>query len=232
MAYDNINLDTIADAKPVRVFLPLKGIDERYRAQGIYQKSTPPVFSLLFKAGSLPTESIDPRKNAIVNIDMGGPSLSLEANITEIVSNQHLIMRAVNSMSHEQMREFFRVDTVTSVIGRSFPSQAKQASAGAYMNWALKGETIDISGSGILASFPEKPPEDEFIRLEITLPTVEPETVSVLARPIRSVQTGDNRWDVAYQFDEITTEDRDKIIGCCLEIQRKLLRLKVNVKDL
>ena len=229
MTADNSILKDIPDAKPVRVFLPLKNSTARYRIQGIYQKSSPPVFSLLFKAGTLPVEDINTQETCIVNIDMGGPSRSLEAHITSITNGQHLVLTALNSMSHEQMREFFRVDAVTSVIGRSFPSQAK---ANDLQDWALQGETIDISGSGILASFPEKPPEDEFIRLEITLPTVEPETVSVLARPIRSVQTGDNRWDVAYQFDEITTEDRDKIIGCCLEIQRNLLRLKVNVKDL
>ena len=96
----------------------------------------------------------------------------------------------------------------------------------------MQGETIDISGSGILASFSEKPPEDKHIRLEITLPTDVPEVVTTLARPIRVIQTADDRYDVAFHFDEITTEDRDKIIGCCLEIQRRLLRLKVKVRDL
>jgi hypothetical protein len=229
MTADTSILKDIPDGKPVRVFLPLKNSTARYRIQGIYQKSSPPVFSLLFKAGSLPVDDINTRETCIVNIDMGGPSRSLEANITAITNGQHMVLTAVNSMSHEQMREFFRVDAVTSVIGRAFPSQAK---ANTLQNWTLQGETIDISGSGILASFPEKPPKDEFIRLEIALPTAEPETISVLARPIRAVQTGDKRWDVAYQFEEITTEDRDKIIGCCLEIQRKLLRLKVQVKDL
>ncbi len=222
-------LQDIPDSKPVRVFLPLKNVSERYRIQGVYQKSSASVFSLFFRHGLLPVDNIDTSKPCIVNIDMGGPSISLEANITTIVDSRQLVMTAVKSMSHEQMREFFRVDAVTSVIGRAFLSKAK---ANDGKSWVLKGETIDISGSGILASFSEKPLENQTILLEITLPTDEPEVVTALASHIRTVKTADKQYDVAYHFEEITTEDRDKIIGCCLEIQRKLLRLKVNVKDL
>ncbi len=229
MAKENAILDQIPDSKPVRVFLPLKDVDEKFRLQGVYHKSVPPVFSLFFQPGALPLDDIEMNETCIINIDMGGPSISLEAKIKEAANAQHLIMTALKSISHEQLREFFRVDAVTSVIGRSFGSQAK-ASEGE--GWALQGETIDISGSGILASFSEKPPEDKHIRLEITLPTDVPEVVTTLARPIRVIQTADDRYDVAFHFDEITTEDRDKIIGCCLEIQRRLLRLKVKVRDL
>lgn len=223
-------ISTIPDAKPVRVFLPIKNAKERYRLQGVYQKTTPPRFNLLFKPGSLPIDSIDSKDVCIINIDIGGPTLSLEANISTVASNQLLEMIVVRSISHEQMREFFRVDAVTNVIGRSFRSQVKRKKNAS--DWSLSGETIDISGSGILASFSEKPPEDEQILLEITLPTDEPEAITVLAHPVRVVKTSDDHFDIAYHFDEISTEDRDKIIGCCLEIQRKLLRLKVKVKDL
>jgi hypothetical protein len=226
---DNDTLSKIPDGKPVRVFLPLRNIEERYRAQAVYQQSAAPVFSLIFPPGTVPVEDININKPCIINIDMGGPSLSLEAQISEITSEQHLVMTALQAMSHEQLREFFRVDAVTSVIGRAFPSKTMATSD---TDMTMEGETIDISGSGILATFPQKPPEVKHIRLEITLPTDIPETVTALARPIRTVKTVDNKYDVAFHFDDITNEDRDKIIGCCLEIQRRLLRLKVNVKDL
>ena len=229
MVTNNDLLNNIPDSKPVRVFLPLKNMPERYRLQGIYQKSSPPVFSLIFKPGALPVDTIDTKDTCIVNVDMGGPSISLEANISSISNDQHLVLTAVKAISHEQMRDFFRVDAVTSVIGRSFTPELKKDEDN---SWALKGETIDISGSGILVSFPEKPPESKQIRLDITLPTVEPEIGTVLAHPVRTIQTVDDQYDVAYQFIEISTEDRDKIIGWCLEIQRRLLRLKVKVKDL
>jgi hypothetical protein len=69
------------------------------------------------------------------------------------------------------------------------------------------------------------------VHLEIIIPSPEPETVKVVAHPVRTHRLNDNRYEVAYHFDDISMEDRDKIIGCCLVLQRKLLRLKVQVKN-
>ncbi len=224
---DNI-LQDIADSKPVRIFLPLKDAKERYRINGVYKKTTPPEFNLLFRPGTLPSEAIDTAATCIISVDMGGAVVSLEAKTKEITNSQTLHMTVLKTFSPDQMREFFRVDTVTSVISKSF-QPALYSKEG--KEWSLQGRTIDISGSGILASFTEHPPEDKLIRLELLLPTVVPETVSVLARHIRTVKTGDDYYEVAYHFEDILDEDRDKIIGCCLKIQRRLLRLKVKVKN-
>lgn len=231
MTTDYDKLMTIPDAKPVRVFLPLVDRVDMYRVQAIYRKSQPPVFSLFFKPGILPTAALNKDKPCIISVDMGGPTTSLEANITDISSDQHLVLTAIKAISHEQMREFFRVDAVAHVIGSSFSSSIHSLVGNNDEQWSLTGQTIDISGSGILATFTEKPPTQKKIQLEITLPTENPETIKVVARPVRTIATEDNKYDVAYHFEEIDTEDRDKIIGCCLEIQRRLLRLKVQVKD-
>ena len=221
-------IENIPDAKPVRIFIPLKNALERYRMQGVYQKSTPPRFTLLFKAGSLPIDSIDILKPCIVNVDMGGPSISVEAMISDIADSQQLDMIVRKSISHDQMREFFRVDAIESVISSSFHPEffGDQDTP-----WSMLGTTIDISGSGILASFTSPPPQDSQTRLEISLPTPKPETIKVIAHPVRIQKISDNHFEVAYHFDDISVEDRDKIIGCCLLIQRRLLRLKVKVKD-
>ena len=221
-------IENIPDAKPVRIFIPLKNALERYRMQGVYQKSTPPRFTLLFKAGSLPIDSIDILKPCIVNVDMGGPSISVEAMISDIAYSQQLDMIVRKSISHDQMREFFRVDAIESVISSSFHPEffGDQDTP-----WSMLGTTIDISGSGILASFTSPPPQDSQTRLEISLPTPKPETIKVIAHPVRIQKISDNHFEVAYHFDDISVEDRDKIIGCCLLIQRRLLRLKVKVKD-
>lgn len=228
MISESAIIETIADSKPVRVFLPIIGGRERYRAHCVYQKTNPPHFNLLFTAGVLPVDAIDIQEPAIITIDMGGPNLSLEAKIKSITSDQILEMVMVKSISHAQMREFFRVDAATKVIGTSFQSEVfgEQGTP-----WSLAGKTVDISGSGILATFSQEPPMDKQIRLEITLPTLEPETISVLAHPVRTQKISDKQYEVAYHFDDITTEDRDKIIGCCLILQRRLLRLKVQVKE-
>jgi hypothetical protein len=227
MSNDDNILNDVPDDKPVRLYLPIKKTKERYRLTGVLQKTEAPRFNLLFKPGTLPADDIDTEEPCIITIDLGGPTVSFEAMISS-VSSRLLVMMVRKSMSHEQLRDFFRVDATAQVISRSFHPEFF---GGKGERWAIKGKTVDISGSGILASFPEKPPADEQIRLEITLPTEPPETIKVLAHPVRTLQTGDNQYDVAYQFDDISVEDRDKIIGCCLVIQRQMLRLKVQVRD-
>ncbi len=227
MPADTNILQNIPDNKPVRIFLPLLHQPERVRAQGIYHKTAAPKFSLLFKAGVLPVEQIDILTPCIISIDMGGPTLSLEAMIQQVANSQTLEMIVRKSMNHEQMREFFRVDAVTSVISQSVDTKFSDT---ATSHWSSEGQTVDISGSGILAIFKEKPQPDRQVQLEITTPSLEPETITVLAHQIRVKELHDGRFEIAYHFDDITTEDRDKIIGCCLDIQRKLLRLKVSVK--
>ncbi len=219
-------LQNITNGKPVRIFLPLLNGPDRLRAQGIYQATSPPRFSLLFKPGILPVDQIDTQKSGIVTIDMGGPTISLEAMIENVADPQTLQMIVEKSISHKQMREFFRVDAVTRVICSSLPAQFNDHDS---QPWSLQGQTMDLSGAGILASFTEEPPADKQVHLEITIPLAVQETIKVLAHPVRVQRQGDGRYEVAYHFDDISTEDRDKIIGCCLVLQRKLLRLKVQV---
>lgn len=221
-------LQDIPDNKPVRIYLPLIDNKERYRLQGVYQKSEPPTFNLLFQPGTLPVDLVNRDESCIINVDMGGASISMEALISSVISNQVLEMKIQKSFSPDQMREFFRVDATTRVISKSFRPEFLGKKGEPSL---MQGKTIDISGSGILACFPEKPPMDEHVKLELTLPTEPPEIIKILAHPVRASQTHENQWDVAYHFDDISVEDRDKIIGCCLVIQRRLLRLKVQVRD-
>ncbi len=220
-------LQNIPKGKPVRIFLPLLGRPDRIRAQCLYQELDSPKFGLIFKPGILPVDEIDTLLPCIISIDMGGPTISLEAMIYKIANPQTLQMIVRKSISHEQMREFFRVDTVTSVISKSFHTELFDDKN---EPWSTEGQTVDISGSGILAIFDEKPQADQQVRLEITIPSIESDTIKILAHQVRVQQLYDGRFEVAYHFDDITTEDRDKIIGCCLVIQRKMLRLKVNVQ--
>ena len=221
-------LQNIPNSKPVRIFLPLLNRPDRIRAQCIYQQSASPKFTLIFKPGVLPVEKIDTTTSAIINVDMGGPTISLEANIVNISNSQTLEMIITKSINHEQMREFFRVDAITDVISKSFETavfdndEDQQATA---------GKTVDISGSGILAIFEDKPPQTKHIKLEISLPGEDLEMINIFAHQVRVQKLHDGRFEVAYHFDDISDEDRDSIIGICLVLQRKMLRLKVQIRD-
>lgn len=221
-------LQNIPNEKPVRIFLPILNNAQRYRTQAVYKEDQSPYFNLLFQAGTLPTEDLDTKEMCLINVDFGNPNISLEATIVSF-SNQTLKMLAKNLVSHEQMREFFRVDATTDVISKSFHPEFFGEHG---VPWAIQGKTIDISGSGILAVFTEKPPEEEQTRLEISLPTEKPDVAKVLAQPVRSTRVNQNLWEIAYHFVDISIEDRDKIIGCCLEIQRRFLRLRVRLEEI
>src|SRR5210317_796395 len=114
-------LRKIPDLKPVRIYLPIKNNNQRYRTQAVYKSVAPPRFELRFQPGTLPLDNLDVKKNCLVNVDFGGPNISMEASIAS-VSPQTLDMTAEELVSHAQMREFFRVDTVTEMISKSFQS--------------------------------------------------------------------------------------------------------------
>ena len=76
---DMAPLSSIPDLKPVRIYLPIKNNNQRYRTQAVYKLVSPPCFELRFKPGVLPVENIDLEKFCLVNVDFGGPNISMEA---------------------------------------------------------------------------------------------------------------------------------------------------------
>jgi len=219
-------LTQISDDKPVRLFLPLINREDRLLIQCVLQKSSGCHFKLLFPSGTLPVDRIDRSNLCLISLDVGGQCISLESNIVEAPNKQTLDMRILKTISHEQMREYFRVDCtvpimITSIVPDEFADEKDK--------WKINGTTVDLSGSGLRASLTTAPPADTQVRLEIALPASETKIVKALATPVRISQLTDKLWDVAYQFDAIEDEDQDAIIGCCMVAQRRLLRLKVKV---
>ena len=228
MTDQNDFLAKISDNKPVRIFLPIEHSEERLRLHCVLQKTKAPHFTLLFKPAILPTQQIDVKSSVIINLDVKGQSFSLESNIVKILTSQSLEMIAQKTISHEQLREYFRVDCTVPILLKSIvPPEFENSKT----SLKISGTTVDLSGSGLRASFSTEPPADTQVRIELALPTAEPTIVKVIASPVRISKLTEKLWDAAYQFDEIEEEDQDAIIGCCLVAQRQLLRLKVKVKS-
>ncbi len=229
MSTDITLLRDIPPGKPLRSFIALQDKPTMLRTSCVYQPAELPSFSLLFSPGTLPpTEKIDTDRNCILNIDMGGPTVSIEARIKAIPNDQTLEMTAFKTITSEQMRDFFRVDAITEVMVKplnfNYFSDNKK-------DRTVRGQTIDISGSGILAIFQTPPEGKEPVTLEMTLPNSGQDKISAIAAPVRFQELDDGTSEIAYEFLEISDENQDSIIGCCLEIQRKLLQLKVRVKQ-
>ena len=79
-------LSNIPDLKPVRIYLPIKNNNQRYRTQAVYKTLSPPRFELRFQPGILPLENLDLDKNCLINVDFGGPNISMEASIASATS--------------------------------------------------------------------------------------------------------------------------------------------------
>lgn len=221
-------INKIPDNKPVRIFLPIKNFEENLRLNCVLQKSKSPHFSLLFNPGTLPVEHLDMTAAIVISLDISGQAISLEAKILNAANPQTLEMVALKTISHEQMREFFRVDCTLPLLLKSIVPEEFETPEDI---WKISGTTIDLSGSGLHASFAAPPPENTQVRIHLSLPTAVPSIVNILASPTRISQLTEKSWDAAYHFDDIRDEDRDSVIGCCLIAQRRLLRLKVRVKD-
>ena len=160
---------------------------------------------------------------------MAGHSVSIEAMITQVINSQVIELIARKAITHEQMREYFRVDYTVPILASSrHPEEALDA---AEEYWQIPGTIIDLSGNGLLAIFHEKPPADKLVRLQLSMRDDQSNVLSFLASPVRISEVEEDRYVVAYHFEEINNEDRDKIIGQCLITQRRLLRLNVQVKD-
>jgi c-di-GMP-binding flagellar brake protein YcgR len=157
---------------------------------------------------------------------MAGRSVSLEAMIQRIVNGQILEMIARKTVNHEQMREYFRIDYTLPIL---ISSRIPEGIEAPEKHWKLSGTTIDISGCGLLAIFNERPPADKLIKLQFALPDEQINPISLLASPVRISEVETNRYVVAYYFEEINDDDRDRIIAQCLLTQRRQLRLKVQV---
>lgn len=217
----------LSTGKTARLNLPIPGSDEQRRILCVYQHETPPEFSLIIPPSALPLGGIDRNRELTVIFDMGGENIIIGADLKEIVNNQAFRFIAREVIHHEQLRSYFRVDVSTPLVARSALSETTDDEE----SWVVRGETLDVSGSGILAIFTKPLKLKKNVLVELVLPTGSPEPLKAIAQVIRMRKITDDQHHTALHFTQIEPEDRDKIMACCFEIQRKHLRLRVQVKN-
>lgn len=220
-------LEKIEDGKPVRVALPLLESAEKARMPCVYIKRVPPKFDLLFPASDLPVNTLDLHRKCEVLFDIGGQNVSISADITKVgdISTLHLVGQDI--INHQQMRDYFRVDVSTPIVATSLvPEELTEGDEAS----SLSGETIDVSGGGLLCNFSTPIKEGTRLRIDLVLPTADARVVKAIGHVVRCRQIDDSTYQVGLNFDTIEPEAHDNIMACCFEIQRKHLRLKVHVK--
>ena len=218
----------IKEGKAVRAAMPLLGVSEKERLNCFYGKAVPPAFTLSFPNGTLAIDQVDTSRTCMVVIEFAEQTVSVSADISKIIDEQTLELTAQETVNHSQARSYFRVDANTKISASPItPEQTAEDGA----SWNLLGDTIDLSGSGLLCSFSEPIEKGKKVRIELTLPIRGMEVIDATGHVVRCRKLEENLYHVALHFDSIDSESQDKIMACCFELQRRNLRMRVQVRN-
>lgn len=218
----------IQEGKAVRAAVPLIGVAEKERVHCFYVHAEPPAFRLFFPHGTLSIDQVDTSRTCMVMIDFTDRTVTVSADISTIIDPHTLELTALETVNHNQSRNYFRVDATTRV---SASSGIPEALAKEGENWKLLGDTIDLSGSGLLCAFNEPIDKGKKVWIELTLPTRDTDVIAAIGHVVRCRKIEDDLYHIALHFDSIDTESQDKIMACCFDLQRRYLRMKVQIKN-
>ena len=212
--------DYLNEPKALQASVPLLD-SKRLLLRGIARVSSPPRIEVTLPTNLVDGNQIDRAEKCLLSIDAEGATIILITAIDAIENNNLLKLTNLESVSHKQKREFFRIDAQLTVEGRKLPPPPEDGTC--------SGVSINISGNGILVSLPESLTVDKKVKLRISLPDPVATDIECIGRVVRSVERRQDRYRVAFNFTTIGEEDQDKIVSFCLAQQRKNIRLGVQV---
>jgi c-di-GMP-binding flagellar brake protein YcgR len=163
----------------------------------------------------------------MVMVDSAEETLSIAAAIAALQPPSVLNLIAREEVTHTQTRSYFRVDATTRVAASSLipKEMAREGEC-----WRLLGDTIDLSGSGLLCAFSEPLEQGTKVRIELTLPSSGRDMIKAFGHVVRCKKIEEGLYHAALHFDMIDAESQDKIMACCFELQRRYLRMRVQLQ--
>jgi hypothetical protein len=186
--------------------------------EGVYREGTSPRFFLVFPPKTLPKE-INMAQQCLISIRTDDTtSLSLYAKIEDIIGERTVEFTATNLIDPTKLRQYFRV-AISVPLTVSSPKESKDDPAS---RWCIKGETLDMSGSGVLALCDEACQNRGQIQITMELPSPQA-IISCMAHVVSARRARKGRWHVAMHFDDIGIKQRDLILSNCLNEQRNQL---------
>ena len=198
---------------------------ESSRLKCILKKTQAPEFKLLFPPNTFTDQPPQIGTECRLTVQHGGASVNLKVILDDLSGDRTLFCTALESINPESLREYFRV-MLSTPIRASYQPGPREIKIRA---WKLSGNTIDLSGGGLLALFPAKPGNTKRIQLEIDLPE-QKVPVTCQASIVRTYRMRKKRYQVAFHVDEINSKTIDAIISCCLHEQRRQLRHNIRTQ--
>ncbi|THB76840.1 MAG: PilZ domain-containing protein [Desulfobulbaceae bacterium] len=187
----------------------------------IYKEAEAPHFFLIFPPTSLP-ENLNIESKCTVSFQSDKESMVISSEIIEKVNDRTLELVAKKTLDPISLREYFRVFYKTAVTA----SYESGQSARTRSSWEISGESVDLSGTGVLVIFNEEPPNKHNIFIDFNLPELD-KSISCVGHVVRIRRIRRGRYQVAMHFDHITPKNRDAIITACLQEQRRQLRIRM-----
>ncbi|MGD9949436.1 MAG: flagellar brake protein [Desulfobulbus sp.] len=227
MSSQNSFLSQIKEGTAVKVSIPLKGIAEKVRFPCFFGTTNLPEFSLRFPLDSLNFDQIDTLRDCTVMIDLANQTIAVAAALAALEPPCVIKLTAKKTITHTQTRNYFRVDASARVAASSLVPEGMAREG---ETWRLLGDTIDLSGSGLLCAFNEPLEKGAEVRIELTLPSREMDTIKAVGHVVRCKKIEAGLYHTALHFDMIDPESQDKIMACCFELQRRYLRMRVSLQ--
>lgn len=209
---------SIKDGQNAVVTVKTRG-NETVELECVYKESIAPNFFIALTRGQFPEDIQKSAPVTLALLDQSAEKFVLTARVTEQLNKRTIELTAAKSIDPSSMREYFRVDFRTDITlthnAGSKPDNSHRS--------AVKGQTIDLSASGVLGIFPEDYKKISNINIEIKL--VQPnKTIDCIGHVVRTRRTRSGKVLVALHFDHISNESRDALIKNCLGEQRRQLR--------
>lgn len=212
----------------IKASIPLKDVQEPVRYNCFFAAATPPEFSLSFASDTLDFDQIDLSREWLITADFAEQTVSVAAMVANLEPPCHVTLIGKEPVTHTQTRNYFRVDTSTRVAASS---TVPEAMARDNEHWRLLGDTIDLSGSGLLCAFSEPLEKGTKSWIELTLPTRDMDIIKAFGHVVRCRKVEEGLYHIALHFDVIDSESQDKIMACCFELQRRYLRMRVRLEN-
>ena len=158
-----------------------------------------------------------------IHLGLDFRSVTLEASLHDVESEDKALFQAEAIVKAEQRREYFRVRADLSV-------QVMPAESHPSRHVAQIVCSKNLSGGGMLmrTKVPFRP--GTRLRLSFDLPEYSREPIQCFASVVRCTSPGQG-YDVAVGFEELERDDLDAIMAFCFAKQREQLRDQVRVRN-
>ncbi|MDR3630229.1 MAG: PilZ domain-containing protein [Desulfocapsaceae bacterium] len=212
-------ISSIPDSQSARISIT-NTTGELLHLDCTYREGTAPGLILVFPPMGLP-RNIEMSSSCLISIKARNEDTSplvFNARIEKIIGDSTLELTAMSLMDPTKLRQYFRV-AISAPVTISFEKENGEAAAGQY---SLAGETLDLSGSGVLALFGEECQEKQRIKIDLNLPSPQA-VISCMGHVVHARRVRRGRYHIALHFDDINNKQRDIILSNCLQEQRKQL---------